>query len=145
MTDSQVAPDQTKPAKAEKADKPRPPLRWSSPRVVFSGIAIVAALFLSFLIRAILWLPFAWSYLIAMNVVTFLLYFYDKTVAKIGLLRVPEFVLHVVTVAGGTPAAFLGQNLFNHKTTKGTFRRMFWMIVVGQFIVFGAWIYLTRQ
>jgi uncharacterized membrane protein YsdA (DUF1294 family) len=58
---------------------------------------------------------------------------------------VPEFVLHTIAVAGGTPAAFCGQNLFRHKTVKGSFRRVFWLIVVLQLVVFSLWIYLTQR
>ena len=58
---------------------------------------------------------------------------------------VPETVLHTTTFAGGTPGAFIGQNLFHHKTAKGSFRRKFWLIVAVQLIVFAAWIYFTRE
>lgn len=109
------------------------------------GIALVATTLVTYFTWSLSGLPFVWSYLIGINLITFLYYFYDKSVAKVGMLRVPEFVLHLVTCIGGTPAAFLGQNLFRHKTVKGSFRRMFWLIVVGQLIVFGVWIYLTRE
>lgn len=129
----------------KKTDKPRRTFRWTSPRTIFSALAVIASVIVAFTINSMLRLPAAWSFLIGVNVVTLGLYGYDKAVAKLGWLRVPEFVLHVVTVAGGTPAAFLGQNLFNHKTAKSSFRRKFWLIVVAQFVVFGAWIYWSHS
>ena len=61
-----------------------------------------------------------WSYLAAVNLVTLLLYGYDKRAAAYGGPRVPERVLHAAAIAGGTPAAYLGQRLFRHKTIKGS-------------------------
>lgn len=125
--------------------RPRRRRRWYLPRNPFTVLAAATTLLLTWFTVSLIRLSWAWSYLFAINVVTFLLYLYDKSVAKIGLLRVPEAVLHTVTVAGGTPAAFIGQNLFRHKTVKASFRRVFWMIVIAQVVVFGLWIYLTRQ
>lgn len=117
--------------------------RWLTLRRAFAGGAILAAVALAWFVRSF-GLPFAWSYLIGINAVTLLLYGYDKSIAKIGWLRVPETVLHTTTFAGGTPAAFIGQNLFRHKTAKGRFRRTFWLIVAVQLAVFAAWIYFTH-
>ena len=127
------------------SSKSEPKRKRVSPRKLFAGIAVVGAVLLMFTVRSWTGLSYAWSYIISINTVTFFLYGYDKMVAKVGLLRVPELVLHVATFAGGTPSAFVGQNLFKHKTSKSKFRRMFWFIVAGQFAVFGLWIYLTRE
>ncbi|MFQ5732422.1 MAG: DUF1294 domain-containing protein [Planctomycetaceae bacterium] len=113
-------------------------------RRVFAAVAILGAVVLAWFIQRF-GLPFAWSYLIAINAVVLSLYGYDKSVAKIGWLRVPEAVLHATTLAGGTPGAFVGQNLFSHKTAKGRFRRTFWLIVFVQVAVFAAWIFFTRD
>ncbi len=119
--------------------------RWASIRILFSVAAIAAALALTFMLRTTLALPWVWAFLIGINAVTLALYGYDKGVAKIKWFRVPELVFHVTAMAGGTPAAFLGQNLFHHKTSKGKFRRTFWLIVVLQLAVFGVWIYLSSN
>ena len=119
--------------------------RWLTPKRMFAGLSLLAALLGAWFVRSLSGLSFAWSYLIALNAVTLVLYGYDRTIARIGWLRIPEAVLHTVTIAGGTPAAFIGQNLFHHKTGKGAFRRTFWLIVAVQLVVFGVWIYFTRE
>jgi uncharacterized membrane protein YsdA (DUF1294 family) len=112
-------------------------------RRTFAVAALLAALAVAWFIRSLAGLTFAWSYLIGVNVVTLCLYGYDKCVAKVGWLRVSEVVLLTTTFAGGTPAALIGQDLFNHKTSKSSYRRKFWLIVAGQLVVFGLWIYFS--
>lgn len=119
--------------------------RWATFKNLCCLLALLLAAVVTVFVRTSTGLSYVWAYLIGINVVTLLLYGYDKSVAKLGWLRVPEVVMHCVTLFGGTPAALLGQNLFNHKTAKGSFRRMFWLIVLVQIAVFGAWIYFTRD
>ena len=83
-----------------------------------------------------------WSYLIGINVATFLLYGYDKRAAGGGGLRVPERVLHGAELLGGTPAGFIGQRIFHHKSRKGSYQLRFWLIVVAQVIAIFAIVYL---
>ena len=80
------------------------------------------------------------AYLVSISVVTFLLYGYDKYQAVNGNWRVPEMVLHAVTLVGGTPGAFAGQIVFRHKTRKGSFRSVFFMIVLLQAAVLTYWV-----
>jgi uncharacterized membrane protein YsdA (DUF1294 family) len=53
--------------------------------------------------------------------VTFLVYGFDKSQAKKGGQRVPEFTLHVLALAGGFPGGWLGRLVFRHKTQKWFF------------------------
>ncbi len=62
---------------------------------------------------------FVW--LIAVSVVTFLAYGYDKTQAKRGGVRVPEIILHSLALLGGFPGGWMGRALFRHKTRKPAF------------------------
>jgi uncharacterized membrane protein YsdA (DUF1294 family) len=78
-------------------------------------------------------------WLAAVNGVTFGYYAYDKARASRGGRRVPEIVLHGLSVAGGSPAAFLAMRLFRHKTIKSKFRIFYWCIVVLQAALF-VWI-----
>jgi uncharacterized membrane protein YsdA (DUF1294 family) len=77
-------------------------------------------------------LSWLWSYLVAVNVATFALYGYDKTAAGKDARRVPEVVLHGLELLGGTPAAFVAQRVFHHKTQKSSFQLRFWIIVAVQ-------------
>ena len=81
-------------------------------------------------------LPWIYSYLCAVNLTIFSLYGYDKKAAQSdGWPRVPEKVLHLYAFLGGTPCAFLAQHLFHHKTIKGSFRIVFWIIVILQVLI----------
>lgn len=68
----------------------------------------------------------------AINVVTFALYLYDKSVAGGAQTRVPEAILHLFTLLGGSPAAFAAQQILRHKTRKRPFQITFWCIVAAQ-------------
>jgi uncharacterized membrane protein YsdA (DUF1294 family) len=116
-----------------------------TPARLLAVLALLAVVAGASFVRSLLGLSFAWAFLIAVNTVTLFLYGYDKLLARFRWLRIPEAVLHAVTLAGGTPAAFIGQNLFQHKTEKGRFRRAFWLIVLLQLAVFALWIYFTRK
>lgn len=72
------------------------------------------------------------SYLVAINVVTLLLYGCDKIGARRRGRRVPENVLHAFAFIGGTVGALAAQNLFRHKTAKRSFRIVFWVLVLMQ-------------
>jgi uncharacterized membrane protein YsdA (DUF1294 family) len=87
------------------------------------------------------------AFLAGINVSTFAAYAYDKSVARGqggGLWRVPETVLHVLALAGGTPAAFAGQKLLRHKSVKQPFRAWFWTIVVLQIVALSLWVWYLR-
>jgi uncharacterized membrane protein YsdA (DUF1294 family) len=83
------------------------------------------------------------GYLVGVNLATFGAYFYDKSVAASGsaLWRVPESALHLLALAGGTPAAFAGQRLLRHKTRKEGFRVWFWAIAAVQAAAIAAWLW----
>ncbi|OQX57848.1 MAG: hypothetical protein B5M52_06630 [Helicobacteraceae bacterium 4484_230] len=72
--------------------------------------------------------PF-FSYLFAINISSFLLYGIDKLTALYGLKRVPERLLHLTALLGGSPLAILAQYLFHHKTSKANFQFVYWLIV----------------
>ena len=55
-------------------------------------------------------------YLVAINVVTFVVYGLDKWKARRGRWRIPEAALLWLAVLGGSPAALLAMWLFRHKT-----------------------------
>ena len=79
--------------------------------------------------------------LAGLQVATMALYGYDKAIAGGARRRVPENVLHLLALLGGSPAALLSQTLFRHKTVKPSFQRVYWLIVVLQLAILGtaAW------
>jgi uncharacterized membrane protein YsdA (DUF1294 family) len=61
-----------------------------------------------------------------------LLYGYDKFISSGDALRVPEYNLHALALLGGSPAGLLAQKFFRHKSIKGSFQLIYWLIVFGQ-------------
>lgn len=80
------------------------------------------------------------SFLLAVNLVTFVYFRYDKSIAGGPIYRVPESVLLWLAFAGGSPAAGLAQSFLRHKTKKRTFQLAYFAIVVGHVaIVLGCY------
>lgn len=85
-----------------------------------------------------------WIYLITLTLITFVFYGYDKYQAINQNSRIPEIVLHLLTLAGGTAGAIAGQLLFRHKTKKLSFRMVFIIIMVVQ-IGLIVWLELRKR
>ena len=62
-----------------------------------------------------------------LSVLTFTVYWRDKTKAQSGSRRTPERVLHLLSLFGGWPGAILAQSILRHKSSKVSFRRVFWL------------------
>ena len=72
-------------------------------------------------------------YLLAINALTFFLYWQDKRAARRGgAMRTPEYVLLLAGFMGGTPAAIFAQQRLRHKTRKASFQFKFWALTVIQ-------------
>jgi len=107
---------------------------------------LVGALVLTLLLAAGIWyavghrwttLTLLMAWLVSVNIAAFSFYGYDKWRARVGSDRVPEFVLHTLTVCGGSIGSFSAMRYFRHKTIKGPFRIVFWTIVAFQLILIG--------
>ena len=55
-------------------------------------------------------------YLIVINIITFFVYGIDKWKAKRSRWRIPESVLILLAVVGGSIGAWLGMKVWHHKT-----------------------------
>lgn len=71
-------------------------------------------------------------YLIAINIVTFIIFGWDKFKAKSGGWRVPEKTLLAFAAAGGSIGALIGMKVFRHKTRKAKFTVLVPMILAAQ-------------
>ncbi len=95
----------------------------------------VIAVILIAVVSGLLWwmrVNALYACLIGMSVIAFVFYGYDKRQAVRNRPRVPELVLHMLALLGGTPGAFLGQLVFRHKTKKLRLRIVFLAIVLFQ-------------
>jgi uncharacterized membrane protein YsdA (DUF1294 family) len=73
-----------------------------------------------------------YAYLLGISITAFLFYGYDKRRSIRRDRRIPEAVLHVLALAGGSPGALAGQIFFHHKIKKLRFRVVFAAIVILQ-------------
>lgn len=108
-------------------------------RYVIPAALVAAAVYL-LLLRYAFSEPL-YRYLLAVNVSMFMLYGIDKLAAMRSFVRVPERLLHLTALAGGTPAALLGQQLFWHKVSKRRFMLWYWGTVALQAGFLYVWFY----
>ena len=71
-------------------------------------------------------------YLLAVNIVTFLLYGIDKYKAKKGKWRISEATLLTMAAIGGSIGAWAGMRLWHHKTMHKKFKYGIPLILIMQ-------------
>lgn len=76
----------------------------------------------------------------AVNAITFWVYAADKNAAIAGRWRTQESHLHLLSLAGGWPAAWLAQQAMRHKSSKRDFRAVYWLTVVLHCAVLAGWV-----
>ena len=104
--------------------------------IVLSVVPFVAAAVLALLVNALLpSIGLLGSWIIGVSVASFFTYAYDKSIAGRGITRVPEVVLQLLTVLGGTIGSFAAMRIFHHKTLKRSFQLVFWAIVAIQVVI----------
>ncbi len=104
-----------------------------NPQKYYSIAAIISILLLSGLLYY--WnFNIIYAYLLSISIITFLFYRHDKKRAVNNKGRIPEIVLHLLALIGGTIGALLGQISFKHKTRKFKFRIIFKLIIIVQVI-----------
>ena len=72
---------------------------------------------------------------IVINIITFLVFGYDKWQAKNNKRRISEFNLLLLAGVGGTIGGLIGMNFFKHKTNKFSFILSFYAIVILQIVL----------
>ena len=79
-------------------------------------------------------------YLIALNVVTFIVYGIDKMKAKRSKWRIPEATLLGLAVIGGSVGAWLGMKVWHHKTLHKKFKYGIPLILIAQIALLIFWL-----
>ena len=74
-------------------------------------------------------------YLVAINVVTFVMYGIDKWKAKHNKWRIPEATLLGLAVVGGSVGAWLGMKVWHHKTMHKKFKYGIPFILMAQIVI----------
>ena len=72
---------------------------------------------------------------IVINIITFLVFGYDKWQAKKNKRRISEFKLLFLTSVGGTIGGIVSMYLFKHKTNKFSFILAFYAIAILQIVL----------
>jgi uncharacterized membrane protein YsdA (DUF1294 family) len=75
---------------------------------------------------------------VATSIAAFVLCGLDKRLAILGWNRIPEIVLYLAALLGGSFGLLLGMHLFRHKTQKASFQVVIVLIALLQ-------IYLAQQ
>jgi uncharacterized membrane protein YsdA (DUF1294 family) len=90
-----------------------------------------------------LWYLFGWnvlgSWLLCANIVALTIWTYDKASAKSKKWRVPEAALHIMSLLGATPAAFIGMKFMRHKTMKLHFAILYSVLFLLQIALLITW------
>jgi uncharacterized membrane protein YsdA (DUF1294 family)/cold shock CspA family protein len=71
------------------------------------------------------------------SIITFLLYWLDKSAARRGAWRTQESSLLFIGLVGGWPGAVVAQRILRHKTRKESFQLAFWGTAVMNSIALG--------
>ncbi len=93
---------------------------------------LVTVIVIVFAILSVVELSPLLVFVAAVNVATFCLYGFDKWQSVRHGNRVPENILYLVTLLGGTVGALIGMHLFRHKTRKGSFQIVVALIMLVQ-------------
>lgn len=79
------------------------------------------------------------SYAVAINALCYAAYAFDKKCAREKRWRLSEARLHLLSMLGGWPGAFLAQRRLRHKCSKVSFQFGYWLIVAAfQFAAFDS-------
>ena len=92
-----------------------------------------------------------WWYL-GLSATSLAIYALDKSAARKSGQRTPENTLHFLSLLGGWPGALYAQQLLRHKSSKASFRAVFWVTVVLNFAglayvasPYGAWLAVALE
>lgn len=103
--------------------------------LIFAVPSLIGAFALWYLLRWN-WLG---SWLLCANLVALGLWSYDKISAKRQGWRVPEAALHIMSVLGATPAAFIGMKFMRHKNLKMHFVILYSILFLLQIALLITW------
>lgn len=116
------------------------PLQKNSFYILHAGMVILAAYYVeTHYFRASVFgsktmLLFLVFHAVSINMTAFVAYFVDKRAAIRHTWRVSENTLHMLEFLGGWLGALLAQKIFRHKTSKKSFRNMFWLMIFLEFL-----------
>ena len=102
-------------------------------RNTYSGHVLIALIFMSVVGMSVFiaGIPIQVFYFyVAASIITFSAYARDKSAARKDGWRTSENTLHTLALFGGWPGAMIAQQTLRHKSSKKSFRAMFWVTVL---------------
>ena len=76
-----------------------------------------------------------WLYLLFINLISGIIFVYDKHAARKNSRRIPELTLHLLEILGGVFANFLLMYFLRHKNQKFSYWVWTWIVMIGWMIV----------
>ncbi|MFT3752438.1 MAG: DUF1294 domain-containing protein [Paludibacter sp.] len=76
-----------------------------------------------------------WYYFGSVNVISGLLFAYDKNAARNNRQRIPERTLHLLEILGGVFANLLLMYTLRHKNRKFSYWGWTWLVMIGWIVV----------
>lgn len=107
------------------------------------GYVLIALVFMTIVGASVLVadIPIQVLYIyLAASIITMMFYAFDKSAARRGAWRTKESTLHTLALIGGWPGAMIAQQTLRHKSSKRSFRVVFWVTVILNCGVFG-WLF----
>ena len=104
--------------------------------VLALGFGII--LFLLLLFQTSWW--WYWNWMLSMSLVTFVMYGLDKLQAKRDGGRIPNAILHMMSLIGGSLGALFGRIVFHHKSNVRNNPLFLVTLIVG-FLISAVFIY----
>lgn len=72
------------------------------------------------------------TYLIGINLLTVIMFWFDKWMARSHGWRIPELVLWLCALVGGSIGALVAIEVVRHKSKKFSFQFVLWLIILLQ-------------
>ena len=124
------------------ARRPREPHAWSGKLTMLPLILAYAALLhWAFVHRRVS--VESLQLLAIVNMLCFVIYWRDKSAARHGGWRTSEMRLHLFSLLGGWPAAWIAQQWLRHKSSKDSFQDTYRVTVLGHWTGLAAWLWFT--
>lgn len=114
--------------------------------IIFNFSLAIAVWFCSALLGSVFLLDFpllACVFYLAISMVTYIVYAFDKHAMLVGGWRIPEISFHILNLFGGWVGALFAQSFMHHKYHDLGFKFLFWSTLVLNIMLF-CWL-LTAE
>ncbi len=90
--------------------------------VLMIGVVVATIIFITTNVLASVFNSVVFSFIISINLIAVLIFWWDKSQAIESRFRIPNAVLNLIALCGGSLGSIVGVYLFRHKTLKSYFK-----------------------